>query len=141
MRNKKAETIATSLFERVICPFTTRKTIITDNSPEFNNVILVEICRLFNINKLNFHAYKPESNGVVETLNRKVITCLRTLNNPHSITWDTWIPHVTCALNIEIYSATGETPHYSLFGEDKVLAYSLLESEPRQKYINMMISY
>ncbi len=63
IRNKKAETIATSLFERVICPFTTPKTIITDNGPEFNNAILVEICRLFNIKKINVHAYKPESNA------------------------------------------------------------------------------
>ncbi len=52
IRNKKAETIATSLFERVICPFTTPRTIITDNGPEFNNAILVEICRLFNIKNL-----------------------------------------------------------------------------------------
>ncbi len=34
-------------YERVICPFTTPKTIITDNGPEFNNAILTEICRLF----------------------------------------------------------------------------------------------
>ena len=134
IQNKRAETIATTLFEKVICPFTTPKTIITDNGPEFNNTILAEICRLFNIKKVNIHAYKPESNGVVERLNRKVITCLRTLINPHSISWDTWIPHVTCALNTQINSATGDTPHYILFGEDKILPYSLLESEPRQVY-------
>ncbi len=69
LQNKKAETTATSLFERVICPFTTPKTIITDNGPEFNNAILVEICHLFNIKKINGHAYKPESNGIVERLN------------------------------------------------------------------------
>ncbi len=39
IQNKNAETIATSLFQRVICPFTTPKTIITDNGPEFNNAI------------------------------------------------------------------------------------------------------
>ncbi len=89
---------------------------------------------LFNIKKINVHAYKPESIGVEERLNRKVITCLRRLFNPHSITWDTWIPHVTCALNTQINSATGETPHYILFGEIKNLPYSLLESKPRQVY-------
>ncbi len=67
---------------------------------------------------------------------RKIITCLRTLINPHSIAWDTWIPLVTCALNTQINSATGETPHYIIFGEEKQLPYSLLESEPRQVYNN-----
>ncbi len=108
--------------------------IITDNGPEFNNAVLVDICRLFKIKKVYIHAYKPHSNGVVERLNRKVITCLRTLINPHSISRDTWIPHVTCALNTQINSATEETPHYIFFGEDKNFPYSLMKSEPRQTY-------
>ncbi len=43
IQNKKAETIATTIFEKVICPYTTPKTIITDNGPEFNNAILAEL--------------------------------------------------------------------------------------------------
>ncbi len=121
IQNKKAETIATTIFEKMICPCTAPKTIITDNGREFNNAILAEICRIFNI-KINVHAYKPESNGAVERLNRKIITCLRTLINPHSI---------TCMGHMD---PTGETPHYILFGEDKNLPYLLLESEPRQVY-------
>ncbi len=69
----------------------------------------------------------------MQRLNRKVITCLCTLISSHGITWDTCIPHVTCALNTQINS-TGETPHYILFREDKNLPYSLLETEPRQVY-------
>ncbi len=60
IQNKKAETISTTIFENVIYPYTTPKTIITDNGPEFNNAILAEICRIFNIKKINVHAYKPE---------------------------------------------------------------------------------
>ncbi len=56
IQNNKAETIATAIFEKVICPYITRKTIITDNGPEFNNAILAEICRIFNIKKRNVHA-------------------------------------------------------------------------------------
>ncbi len=70
----------------------------------------------------------------MERPNREVTTCLRTLVNPHSITRESWIPHVTCALKTQINSVTGETPHYILFGEDKNLPYSLLESEPRHVY-------
>ncbi len=126
MQNKKAETIATILFEKVSCPYTTPKTIITYNDPKFNNDILGEICSIFNTKKINVHSYIPESNWVVERLNRKLITCLRTLISQHSITWHTWIPQVTFALNTQINSATGETPHYILFGEDKNLPYSLI---------------
>ncbi len=34
----------------------------------------------------------------------------------------------------KINSATGETLHYILFGEDKNLPYSLLETKPLQVY-------
>ncbi len=116
IQNKKAETVATTIFQKKLFFHTQpQKSIITDSDPEFNNTILAEICSISNIKKLNVHNYKPESNGVVERLNRKVITCLRTLINPHSITWDTLILHVTCAVNPQINSATSETPHYILF--------------------------
>ncbi len=59
---------------------------------------------------------------------------MRSLINPYSITWDTWIPYVKCALNSQINSATGETPHYIIFGEEKTLPYELLEEEPKPIY-------
>ncbi len=121
-----SETIATVIFEQIICNFSTPKTIITDNETEFHNQILQELCKLFNIKRVNVHVYKPQRNGVIERLNCKIVTCLRALINPHSITWDTWIPYVKCALNTQINTATGETSHYIIFGEDKTLMQSYL---------------
>ena len=37
MKNKKAETFASVIFDQIICNFTTPQTIISDNGPEFNN--------------------------------------------------------------------------------------------------------
>jgi len=45
-----------------------------------------------------------------------------------------WIPHVKCAINTQINSATGDSPHYIIFGEDKLLPYDLLTSEPKPIY-------
>ncbi len=132
--NKKAETIVSVIFEHIICTFTTPKTIITDNGTEFNNNVLEELCKIYNVKKVNVLTYKLQANGVVGRLNRKVINCLRSLINPYSITWDTWIPYVKCALNSLINSATGETPHYIIFGEDKTLPYELLDEEPKPIY-------
>jgi len=134
MPDKKAKTIASVITDQIICNFTTPKMIVSDNGPEFNNQILEELCKLFNIKKINVLAYHPQSNGVVERLNRKIITCLRSLINPHSITWDTWIPHVKCALNSQINSPTGETPHYIIYGEEKVLPYEVLDAKLKPLY-------
>ena len=92
--NKKAETIASEIYSHIIADFTTPKSIVTDNGTEFNNKILEELCKLFHVKKINVQAYHPQSNGIVERLNRKVLSCLRTLINPYSIEWDTWISPV-----------------------------------------------
>ena len=134
IRDKKAETIAAAIFEEIIVNFTTPHTIITDNGGEFNNKILEELCQTFKVKKVNIQAYHPASNGVVERLNRTVINCLRSLIDPHSITWDVWIPHVKCAINTHINSATGDTPHYIIFGEDKSLPFELLKTSPSPLY-------
>ncbi len=39
-----------------------------------------------------------------------------------------------CALNSQSNSATGESPHYIIFGEDKLLPYELLTSNPKPIY-------
>ncbi len=41
---------------------------------------------------------------------------------------------VKCALNTQVSSATGESPHYIIFGEDKSLPNELLNAEPQPIY-------
>ncbi len=41
---------------------------------------------------------------------------------------------IKCALNTQVSSATGESPHYLIFGEDKSLQYELLNAEPQPIY-------
>ncbi len=134
MVNKKAETVASMIYSHIIADFTTPRTVITDNGTEFNNVILEELCKLSHVKKVKVQAYHPQSNGVVERLNRKIINCLPALIKPYSIEWDKWILTVKCALNSQVNSATGESPHYMISGEDKLLPYDLLSAEPQPVY-------
>ncbi len=134
MLNKRAETTASVIFTHIITDFTTPQVIITDNGCEFNNDILTELCNLFQVKKINVQAYHPQSNGVVGRLNKKIISCLTGLINPHSIEWNKWIPMVKCALNTQVSSATGESPHYIIFGEDKSLPHELFNAEPQPIY-------
>ncbi len=40
MANKKAQTVALVIYSHIIADFTSPKTVITDNGPEFNNRVL-----------------------------------------------------------------------------------------------------
>ncbi len=74
LKNKTATTVATALIDNVFCPFNTPKTLVSDNGTEFNNSILSEICKQFDIKKTNIVAYHPASNGLVERHNRKIMS-------------------------------------------------------------------
>ena len=70
--NKTADAIAHALIANLFCPFTTPRTLISDNGAEFRNVLLAEICKQFSVKQTFITAYHPSSNGLVERANRKV---------------------------------------------------------------------
>ncbi len=79
LKDKQATTVARALIDDVFCKYNTPKVLLSDNGTEFNNQILDAICRDYGITKANVLPYKPNSNGLVERSNRKILSCLRTL--------------------------------------------------------------
>ncbi len=71
LRDKTATSVASALIDEVFCKFNTPKTILSDNGIEFNNTVLEEICKAYDISKTNIIVYHPASNGLVERQNRK----------------------------------------------------------------------
>ncbi len=70
MTDKKIETVDPVILGEIVTTFFTPNTIITHTGCEFNNKGLEELCRNFNIKKMIIHTYLPQSNGVLERLNR-----------------------------------------------------------------------
>ncbi len=79
LKDKTATTVATALIDNVFCPFNTPKILLSDNGTEFNNAILSEICKQFDVMKTNIVDYHPASNCLVERQNRKILSHLRSL--------------------------------------------------------------
>ncbi len=124
LKDKTATTVATALIDYVFCPFNTPKTLLSDNGTEFNNSILSEICKQFDIKKTNIVAYHPALNGFVERQSRKIISHLRSLVGSSSQAWHIWMPQVAASLNSSLHASIGDTPHFVVFGQDKRLPYS-----------------
>ncbi len=71
LKNKTAQTVVTTLIDEDLCKFNTPKVLISDRGTEFNNSILIEICKQFYIRKTNKTAYHATSDGQIEHQNRK----------------------------------------------------------------------
>ncbi len=118
--------MARALLDEVLCKFNTLRTLLSDNGSEFNNQVLDAICKEYGIAKTNIVAYHQASNGMVERQNHKIIQHLRTMICDVSSTWNEWVPQVMASLNSALHTSIGDTPHFIVYGQDKVLPCSIL---------------
>ena len=126
LKDKTAESVAHALVSSVFLKHGTPTVILSDNGAEFRNALLSEICGQFNVRQAFVTAYHPASNGLVERSNRKILEVLRPVVGRLSETWEDWLPYVSASINAHVCSATGRSPHYSLYGQELRLPYDLL---------------
>jgi hypothetical protein len=135
LKTKQAEEVAHSLVQNLFMIFDTPRTLISDNGGEFINAILSEVCKIFKVNKINVTPYHPQSNGLVERCNRKILEILRhVVAQPLKDTWEDWLAFVAASINGSINSSTDKSPHYIIFGKDKTLPYDILLAEDSPCY-------
>lgn len=122
IQDKEAVTIVKTLVRDVICKYPTPNTILSDNGREFVNETMSKMCDEYGIQHNTVAPYSPQSNGLVERANRKILQELKNicLDRDHEI-WDEFIPFVECTLNSLPNISIGESPHFIVFGEDKHL--------------------
>ena len=134
LQNKTAEAVAHALVTQVFLKHGSPKVILSDNGLEFKNSVAKEICSQFNVTQAFITPYHPASNGLVERSNRKILELLRPVVQDLLETWEDWLPYVAASINSHVCSATGTTPHYSLYGREFRLPYDRLGSSQPPVY-------
>lgn len=134
LKTKTAEEVGHALLSHLILPFTTPKTLLSDNGLEFRNGIVKSICNMYNIQQTFITAYHPASNGLVERMNRSVLNVLRHVTKTLDNAWEDWLPQVAATINGSVNASTGKSPHYILYGDDKSLPYELLVQKMEPVY-------
>jgi transposase InsO family protein len=76
LRNKEAITVARALFDVVISRYGIPLQLLSDNGREFENNVMLELCRLTGIDKIHTTAYRPSTNGAVERFHRTLNSML-----------------------------------------------------------------
>ena len=88
----------------------------SDNGLEFCNGAVSSLANLHGISRRLSSAYRPQSNGAVERLNRSIIAVLRklTFNSPQK--WYEWIDFVLMSIRTAIHRSSGFSPFQLMFG-------------------------
>lgn len=114
--DQTSETIANVLVHRYITKYGVPKELITDQGASFTSDLIKEICKLFNIKKLQTTGYHPMSNGRTEITHKTLGKMLSHYVNQNQNNWDEFLSYVCMAYNSSYHETTGYSPYEIVFG-------------------------
>ena len=125
--DQTAPTIAKLLVDNVISCHGVPRQLLSDRGPSFLSKLLLEICSVMGVKKVNTSAYHPQTDGLVETFNRTLVDLLSKTVKP-GVEWDERLPYVLFAYRASVQASTGEIPFFLLYGRDPQLPIELVMS-------------
>ena len=122
-----AVTIAKAIFSEVISKFGLVDYLVSDRGLNFTSPVVQHLCSLLGTKRILTSAYRPSSNGLVESFNGVFKKKLLALAGEHPETWPQYVDGVLYALRTTTIESLGVSPYELLFGREPKL---LLEIGP-----------
>jgi hypothetical protein len=118
IQDLKATRIAQLLVEEVVPWFGVPEALLSNRGTNLLSHMILDICKLLGITKLNTTSYHPQCDGAVERFNRTLKQALRKHAARFGGQWDRYLPGVLWAYRNTPHTSTGEKPSFLLFGVD-----------------------
>ena len=113
-----AEDVARAIVGNWVLTFGAPDCLHTDQGANLCSELLLEVCKIFGIEKTRSSPYQPQGNGMVERHNRVVADVISKYcaNNPSS--WDQMIPDLNFVYKTTVQKRSGQTPFSLVFGQE-----------------------
>ena len=118
MSDQKSLRIAELLVNEVIPHFGIPESLLSDQGTNLLSHLMMDVCCLLGIKKLNTTSHHPQCDGMVERFNRTLKTMLRKYAAEFSTQWDRYLPGALWAYRNMPHDSTGEKPSFLLYGID-----------------------
>lgn len=132
LRSHRARIVAEVLATRYFKYHGTPLVLHSDQGPEFESKLFQAFNRLYGVTKIRTSPYRPQSDGLVERLNRSLLNMLSAFVAESAIDWDEHLPFVVQAYNSSVHSSTGVTPHLMVYGHEMRLPIDLMFPGPNK---------
>jgi hypothetical protein len=134
-----AETLAKFIFEEIVCRHGVPKIILSDNGKNFISETVRILCEKFLIKHIFSSPYHPQTNGMVERLNRTLCNSLAKVKETDE-DWDIHIPAVLFAYRTKRHATTGYTPFQLVYGRQAILPIETIipvEQQEKDTEVNL----
>ena len=133
--DQKAETVACMFVEYVVCRHGAPLELLSDRGTNFLSDLVLEVCKLIDVHKLNTSGYHPQTNGLCERFNSTLIQMLAKTVERYSHDWDRHLPYVLYAYRVSVQEPTRESPFFLLYSRDPTLPTLEALSRERSPYM------
>ena len=121
VKKANAETVATFIYEEIICRYGTPKIIQSDQGTHFVNETIKLLTEKFRIRHSLSSPYHPQSNGLVERFNKTLCEGIAKVGET-IFDWDRYIQPVLFAYRIKRLRITNQSSYKLVYGKDPQLA-------------------
>ena len=115
-KNHKAETIARLLVTEIICRHGVPEELLSDRGSDFLSSLIKEVCSLTGMRKINTSAYHPQTDGMVERMNRTLIQMISKHSKFYGGEWDQYLNYMLFAYRVRPHSSSGSSPFMLMYG-------------------------
>ncbi len=139
--DQTALTIARLLVEKIIPRHGVPYELLSDRGAAFLSGLMMDVCELMGIHKVNTTAYHPQTDGLVEHFNRTLTDMLAKTVDKSGRDWDTRLPYIMFAYRTSMQESTRESPFYLMYGRDPQLPTESALTVPRARELIDLDSY
>ncbi|CAC5404175.1 unnamed protein product [Mytilus coruscus] len=122
----EAQTVADSFIKNFICRFGIPRQIHTDQGRQFESKLFKELCEKLRIHKTRTTAFRPQSDGLVERLNRSLENIISKYVGKNQRDWDEQLPWALMAYRSSEHETTKLSPCMLMLGREIELPIDLI---------------
>ncbi len=108
--------------------------LLSDRGQNLLSNLIREVCNLLGIKKVNTTAYHPQTDGLVENMNKTLRAMIAKHAHRCGTAWDSYLQQLFFAYRVKPHESTGETPFHLLYGRDARLPTESALSQPLSPY-------